>query len=137
QPGRLQIQRDQLLQAGFQLENMAGLAAGGAAGVQYPEAGSEFQQGGRQLGRLVLNADRALGKARQLVYVPRCGQGDAVGAETAGAGLNTLVVQARKVGVTLPLQPVDPQGHWRMEIDRKSTRLYSSHVKISYAVFCL
>src|SRR5690606_41418048 len=28
-----------------------------------------------------------------------------------------------------------PQGH--VEADRKSTRLNSSHVKISYAVFCL
>src|SRR5690606_40346316 len=27
-------------------------------------------------------------------------------------------------------------GHWRL-LDRKSTRLNSSHVKISYAVFCL
>src|SRR5690606_42130220 len=26
---------------------------------------------------------------------------------------------------------------WRRNIDRKSTRLNSSHVKISYAVFCL
>src|SRR5437868_8756754 len=26
---------------------------------------------------------------------------------------------------------------WRIEIDRKSTRLNSSHVSISYAVFCL
>src|SRR5207302_10706149 len=26
---------------------------------------------------------------------------------------------------------------WRRDIDRKSTRLNSSHVKISYAVFCL
>src|SRR5690606_41737052 len=26
---------------------------------------------------------------------------------------------------------------WRREADRKSTRLNSSHVKISYAVFCL
>src|SRR3989442_11027150 len=26
---------------------------------------------------------------------------------------------------------------WRLETDRKSTRLNSSHVRISYAVFCL
>src|SRR5690554_7100172 len=27
--------------------------------------------------------------------------------------------------------------HWVKQIDRKSTRLNSSHVRISYAVFCL
>src|SRR5207249_10656582 len=27
--------------------------------------------------------------------------------------------------------------HWQTELDRKSTRLNSSHVSISYAVFCL
>src|SRR5690606_39394945 len=30
-----------------------------------------------------------------------------------------------------------PQPQWRLFEDRKSTRLNSSHVKISYAVFCL
>src|SRR3989442_11260529 len=29
------------------------------------------------------------------------------------------------------------KGHGCLEIDRKSTRLNSSHVRISYAVFCL
>src|SRR5690606_13081355 len=29
------------------------------------------------------------------------------------------------------------QGEFRQQLDRKSTRLNSSHVKISYAVFCL
>src|SRR5690606_40803470 len=29
------------------------------------------------------------------------------------------------------------RGRWRASRDRKSTRLNSSHVKISYAVFCL
>src|SRR5690625_5724753 len=33
--------------------------------------------------------------------------------------------------------PVDDLGDWRYEGDRKSTRLNSSHVAISYAVFCL
>src|SRR5690349_22787885 len=32
--------------------------------------------------------------------------------------------------------PSTPQG-WRAPADRKSTRLNSSHVEISYAVFCL
>src|SRR5690606_41970552 len=31
----------------------------------------------------------------------------------------------------------DPQGQGGVRRDRKSTRLNSSHVKISYAVFCL
>src|SRR5690606_1217738 len=31
----------------------------------------------------------------------------------------------------------DLRDQWRRRVDRKSTRLNSSHVKISYAVFCL
>src|SRR3989442_6113812 len=38
-----------------------------------------------------------------------------------------------------PLDLVERQGHVPAEaqVDRKSTRLNSSHVRISYAVFCL
>src|SRR5690349_24177721 len=42
-----------------------------------------------------------------------------------------FVVQARRTAS--PLQLVAQQ----FEVDRKSTRLNSSHVEISYAVFCL
>src|SRR6266511_5839277 len=36
-----------------------------------------------------------------------------------------------------PIRPPS-RSHWpRLPLDRKSTRLNSSHVKISYAVFCL
>src|SRR5690606_41761853 len=40
---------------------------------------------------------------------------------------------ASKLAETLALSPV----RLRRAVDRKSTRLNSSHVKISYAVFCL
>src|SRR3712207_8633380 len=33
--------------------------------------------------------------------------------------------------------PVGYSGDWRGDLDRKSTRLNSSHANISYAVFCL
>src|SRR5438477_10553909 len=33
--------------------------------------------------------------------------------------------------------PCPPPGPWRSSSDRKSTRLNSSHMSISYAVFCL
>src|SRR5690606_40833343 len=33
--------------------------------------------------------------------------------------------------------PLELKEHWKKHLDRKSTRLNSSHVKISYAVFCL
>src|SRR2546427_1406723 len=36
-----------------------------------------------------------------------------------------------------PLEPIDARGERRHEVDRKSTRLNSSHSQISYAVFCL
>src|SRR5215813_10030383 len=53
------------------------------------------------------------------------------------------------VGGTLDLHRIPRAGHWSayenapevnrlmLELDRKSTRLNSSHVRISYAVFCL
>src|SRR5690606_41168481 len=36
-----------------------------------------------------------------------------------------------------PIRGLVPPGEFLPRIDRKSTRLNSSHVKISYAVFCL
>src|SRR5690606_41545623 len=54
-----------------------------------------------------------------------------------GGGLQALQVQ----GNVLPRAAVHLQGACAIEMgvdgDRKSTRLNSSHVKISYAVFCL
>src|SRR3712207_9004707 len=37
----------------------------------------------------------------------------------------------------VPGAPRDQYGHLRPSLDRKSTRLNSSHANISYAVFCL
>src|SRR5690606_40557125 len=52
-------------------------------------------------------------------------QGQAlVGDQTPGAG-------------ALRADALDARALFRVEQDRKSTRLNSSHVKISYAVFCL
>src|SRR5205085_9581654 len=51
-----------------------------------------------------------------------------------------------RAGLARPRQIEPPRGHWRhrraghghrRELDRKSTRLNSSHSQISYAVFCL
>src|SRR5436305_2467219 len=44
------------------------------------------------------------------------------------AGIDPVVEQFRAIGA--------PRGVW-IGVDRKSTRLNSSHVRISYAVFCL
>src|SRR5690606_40399423 len=52
-----------------------------------------------------------------------------------------LVGEGHRVGVTLVKAAVAEWKRQRREVcvplDRKSTRLNSSHVKISYAVFCL
>src|SRR5436309_4640966 len=53
-------------------------------------------------------------------------------AEHAGA----VAARARRPGARV-LVPVVLQHRARAATDRKSTRLNSSHVKISYAVFCL
>src|SRR5690606_41998448 len=45
-----------------------------------------------------------------------------------------------QIGIADPAKPVDDNGVPQIGpggVDRKSTRLNSSHVKISYAVFCL
>src|SRR3989442_8199889 len=49
------------------------------------------------------------------------------------------VVARRPIGGTLRylLQAARPKLSWVRYLDRKSTRLNSSHVRISYAVFCL
>src|SRR5690606_40039007 len=50
-----------------------------------------------------------------------------VGHRGSGGGVEGLVV----------LDPEGDRGEVPVQLDRKSTRLNSSHVKISYAVFCL
>src|SRR6266700_5968861 len=48
----------------------------------------------------------------------------------------TTLFRPRCPGCSAWWPPARGCGHWAPE-DRKSTRLNSSHVKISYAVFCL
>src|SRR2546427_9174953 len=47
-----------------------------------------------------------------------------------------LVILASEAGV-LPVPDSSIVRKWRLQPDRKSTRLNSSHSQISYAVFCL
>src|SRR5207249_5275574 len=51
-------------------------------------------------------------------------------------GHSALLVHLQDVGVRLRRVGADGEGD-RLAQDRKSTRLNSSHVSISYAVFCL
>src|SRR5690606_22959629 len=65
--------------------------------------------------------------------------GDALGGAVAGAG---LAGRHGGVGHEVDVRPGDAVAGGRdddrpVHLDRKSTRLNSSHVKISYAVFCL
>src|SRR5690606_41400046 len=48
----------------------------------------------------------------------------------------SLLILTLGIGFTIPRHP-KKHGSIKPMIDRKSTRLNSSHVKISYAVFCL
>src|SRR5690606_41473947 len=54
-----------------------------------------------------------------------------------GARADAAVPQARRRDRQDPLPAPGRGGRLRRRRDRKSTRLNSSHVKISYAVFCL
>src|SRR5690606_41649462 len=66
----------------------------------------------------------AVRRADECAHGPRCGRDVAPGRGDRGCEPG--------------LRDTDPRlGHVRRGRDRKSTRLNSSHVKISYAVFCL
>src|SRR6266700_1655225 len=102
----------------------------------------DLDGGGRRLVRAdyVIAADGANGRTRQALGVPATGPG------TLGPPLVNILFQAdlRHLveGRELLLCEVDNDDVRGMLIaiggdDRKSTRLNSSHVKISYAVFCL
>src|SRR5690625_7065676 len=56
---------------------------------------------------------------------------------TDGDGIYLKDVEGRKLMDSLSSLWNVNIGHGRKELDRKSTRLNSSHVAISYAVFCL
>src|SRR5690606_41448706 len=53
------------------------------------------------------------------------------------AGVEGLQWSADSRQLALMLHSVDNKDRWLAVLDRKSTRLNSSHVKSSYAVFCL
>src|SRR3989442_10592430 len=58
--------------------------------------------------------------------------------EHARADLATREATARSAGVNVPITNASAfNRHIDSRRDRKSTRLNSSHVRISYAVFCL
>src|SRR5437870_6879236 len=70
----------------------------------------------------------AAGQAEAVCELPR-----ATNVAFAVAGRpKSVSTQVWTLGVQLPAQPRN-----RVVLDRKSTRLNSSHVAISYAVFCL
>src|SRR5207249_5462804 len=52
-------------------------------------------------------------------------------------GVQQLLVVQHLVGLLHPLFPPPRRFFGKPSLDRKSTRLNSSHVSISYAVFCL
>src|SRR5690606_40386986 len=63
-------------------------------------------------------------------YVPNRRQGRRLGRGAQRAPRNRLAVRGLPRGLRSSARPLSAR-------DRKSTRLNSSHVKISYAVFCL
>src|SRR5690606_5955745 len=73
---------------------------------------------------------------------------DLVARRLIRAGADRLVINLHHLGARIRTHVEEQQGYGvdvrfseererRLETDRKSTRLNSSHVKISYAVFCL
>src|SRR5690606_41571822 len=81
---------------------------------------------------LVLGVAKARGKAGDRHAVGRVNP-DHVGALRAQEAL--VALRLKRIGTQDAMLAADP--HVAELGDRKSTRLNSSHVKISYAVFCL
>src|SRR5690606_41834576 len=82
------------------------------------------------LGRLRRQAPEGSGR-RECEAEEAAGRPDAGSGGTEGASVKKMVGPAAKREAVAHLQAVMGLS------DRKSTRLNSSHVKISYAVFCL
>src|SRR3989454_5605370 len=63
---------------------------------------------------------------------------DALPIYHVSVGGGGVEVRPAAPGATALEEPVPPKSrHIRVDLDRKSTRLNSSHLVISYAVFCL
>src|SRR5436305_8596274 len=90
-------------------------------------------------------AIRGVGKAAELIDLtqhtgahPRMGAADVVPfIPIEGVTLEDCVAISRKVGEEIWKRYQIPVYYYEAAADRKSTRLNSSHVRISYAVFCL
>src|SRR5207249_5479552 len=80
---------------------------------------------------LELSADDAPGPATMLLVF------DGLEGEAALLAARAAKLLATAGGTMLGARDAERQWQERHAIDRKSTRLNSSHVSISYAVFCL
>lgn len=116
QASGLEVQRGECGQARFAFEQVAGLAARRAAGIEHALARSEVEQSCGQLRRFVLHADAAFGEAGQALHVESARQANPVFAERAGKGFDASALQLGKIAVAVGLPTVDPQGHRRVGI---------------------
>src|SRR5438270_6942833 len=57
--------------------------------------------------------------------------------DTTGATSMPVSIRSRRKGRTFKLESLTGKSQEAPRLDRKSTRLNSSHSQISYAVFCL
>src|SRR5690606_3332808 len=108
-----------------------------------PEAGPPGHRGQSLVTQVLRQAGKAGGRRRPGAHRPGAGLGRGHVAARFVAGssprsrrvtIKTRLVNLRQAGrrsVSTHLRYIEREG------DRKSTRLNSSHVKISYAVFCL
>src|SRR3989454_4043788 len=96
-----------------------------AALIQKPRHGADVLSAGQVLELATAGGARALGLEQEL------------GAIAVGRRADLVVLDLR--GPHLAPTPPDPVSHlvYAAQADRKSTRLNSSHLVISYAVFCL
>src|SRR6266511_2987206 len=125
---------------------MLGLVGSTAmASIWPPSAGPPFEVG-QQAASGLMSVTVTGDTAAPIAFGARVGGAGAVAANGAATGSASVAVAARRAetsaltngavrGRLMPPQSTKIGGCYGQ--DRKSTRLNSSHVKISYAVFCL
>src|SRR5690606_9399362 len=75
--------------------------------------------------------------ARPVLVDPRRTDGHMVAEPVLAAEARSNLVRVESVGDVFVIDQQHLRITFKRGVDRKSTRLNSSHVKISYAVFCL
>ncbi len=120
---RVDVQRDELREAGLEFHDVAGLAARRRAGVEHAHAGRRRQEARRELGGGVLHGNLAVRKAGQRVNGHRLREPERLGRELRRLGCEARFVEPRKIILARTAERVHAQPHRRLGIACGRNRL--------------